>query len=79
MNACTNCIDRHIPTKGDQVALIWESDEQGVTKSYTYKQLLAQVSKCANAMLAHGVKRVSKCNRLLCPTKWDLILCCPPG
>ena len=42
-----------------QVALIWESDEQGITKSFTYKQMLHQVSKVANAMLAHGVKRVS--------------------
>ena len=40
-----------------KVALIWEGDEPGETKSFTYKQLLAQVCKCANAMKTAGVKR----------------------
>jgi acetyl-CoA synthetase len=57
MNACYNAVDRHIDTKGNQVALLWEGDEPGDTKAYTYTQLLARVCQIANAMKAEGVKK----------------------
>lgn len=57
LNVCYNCVDRHIPLKGDQVAIIHEGDEPGHARSYTYKQLLAEVCRVANVMLAHGVKK----------------------
>jgi acetyl-CoA synthetase len=57
MNASANCLDRHIPTRGDQAALIWEGDEPGETKTYTYKELLGEVCKCANAMKTAGVQK----------------------
>jgi acetyl-CoA synthetase len=43
LNASVNCIDQHIKTKADQVALIWEKDEPGQTEFITYHQLLSEV------------------------------------
>lgn len=58
MNITENCLDRHIPTKGDQTAILWESNEAYEPSiKYTYKQLLAEVNKCANALKAQGVKK----------------------
>ena len=58
LNVAYNCLDRHVKNgKGDQVALIWEADEPGQVKSYTYKELLAEVSKTANAMKKVGLKK----------------------
>jgi acetyl-CoA synthetase len=55
LNASYNCLDRHIEAgKGDKAALIFESDD-GQTTSYTYQQLLAEVSRFANALQAQGV------------------------
>jgi acetyl-CoA synthetase len=57
LNACYNAIDRHVPTKGNQPALIWEGDEPGDTKVYTYAQMQEEISKIANVMKAQGVKK----------------------
>lgn len=57
LNACYNAIDRHVATRGDQPALIWEGDEVGMNQTYTYKQLQEEVSKIANVMKAQGVKK----------------------
>ena len=57
LNACYNCVDRHVEAKGDSVALLWEGDEPGDTKKFTYNQLLARVCQIANAMKAMGVKK----------------------
>jgi acetyl-CoA synthetase len=58
MNITENCLDRHIATKGDQTAILWEANEANEPSiKYTYKQLLAEVNKCANALKAQGVKK----------------------
>jgi len=58
LNITENCLDRHIATKGDQTAIIWEANEANEPSiRYTYKQLLAEVNKCANALKAQGVKK----------------------
>ena len=57
LNVCANCVDRHVATKGDQVAIIWEGDDPTEDEKITYKQLLERVSKFANVMLANGVKK----------------------
>jgi len=58
LNITVNCLDRHIDTKGDQTAIIWEANESyEPSKRFTYKQLLAEVNKCANALKAQGVKK----------------------
>ena len=55
LNACYNCIDRHLDSRGDQVAIIWEGDEPTVDAKITYRELHAKVSKMANVFKKHGV------------------------
>ncbi len=55
LNVSHNCLDRHLEVRGDQKALIWESDDPKVDRSFTYKQLHSEVSKFANVMKALGV------------------------
>jgi acetyl-CoA synthetase len=57
LNLCHNCVDRHLPERGDQVALLWEADEPGVTRSLTYRQLHAEVVRMANVLKAVGVQK----------------------
>ena len=58
LNACFNCIDRHIDSgDGDKVALIWEGNNPGQCKKYTYNDLLIEVSKCANMLLKNGIEK----------------------
>lgn len=58
LNITENCLDRHIATKGDQTAIIWEANEANERSlKYTYKELLAEVNKCANTLKAQGVKK----------------------
>ena len=56
LNVSANCIDRHIATRGDQTAIIWEPDEVTTPAQHiTYKQLLEQTSRMANVLKAQGV------------------------
>ncbi|TVQ25734.1 MAG: acetyl-coenzyme A synthetase, partial [Spirochaetaceae bacterium] len=57
LNACHNCVDRHVPEHGDQVAILWESDEPGHGKEITYRELQREVSRLANVLLQHGIRR----------------------
>ena len=58
LNACYNCLDRHIGTdKENKTALIAEGNEPGESWEYTYKELLTEVSKFANALKEVGVKK----------------------
>ena len=59
LNASVNCIDRHLATRADQTAIIWEGDDPGVSKSITYQELHDKVCKFANALKARGVKKGS--------------------
>ena len=56
-NASYNCLDRHLEEKGNQVAIIWESDEEGPAKKVTYNQLHDQVCRFANALKSQGVRQ----------------------
>jgi acetyl-CoA synthetase len=55
LNASYNCLDRHLDTRGDQVAIIWEGDDPAVDKKITYRELHAEVCRFANALKARGV------------------------
>ncbi|MEM1104328.1 MAG: acetyl-coenzyme A synthetase N-terminal domain-containing protein, partial [Pseudomonadota bacterium] len=55
LNACANCLDRHLPQKANDVAIIWESDEPGDHKSITYGEVFDEVCRMANALKARGV------------------------
>ena len=57
LNACFNCVDRHLDKRGNQVALIWEGDDPKNDKTVTYKQLHAEVSRFANVLKKQGVKK----------------------
>jgi acetyl-CoA synthetase len=57
LNIAANCIDRHLATRGEQVAIIWEGDDPTQQETITYRQLHERVSKLANVMKAHGVKK----------------------
>ncbi|MGE0080836.1 MAG: acetate--CoA ligase [Thiohalomonadaceae bacterium] len=57
LNVSYNCLDRHLETRGDQVALIWEGDDPSEDKKITYRQLHAEVSKFANVLKSRGVKK----------------------
>lgn len=57
LNACYNCLDRHLASKANQIAIIWEGDEPGEQKTFTYKELHQAVSKFANVLKAQGIKK----------------------
>ncbi len=55
LNVSANCIDRHLATRGDQVAIIWESDDPNLDKKITYNELHEKVSRLANVYKKLGV------------------------
>ncbi len=57
LNASANCIDRHLDTRGDQVAIIWEGDDPNDDAKITYKDLHGHVCKFANVLKAQGVQK----------------------
>ena len=56
-NITVNALDRHLETRGDQTAIIWEGNEPSEDEKITYKQLHEQVCKFANALKDMGVKK----------------------
>jgi acetyl-CoA synthetase len=58
LNVSANCIDRHLATRGDQTAIIWEADDPTTpSKHITYAELHEQVCRLANVLKAQGVGR----------------------
>ena len=57
LNVSVNCVDRHLATRADQVAIIWEGDDPTQDEQITYRQLHERVCKFANVMKANGVKK----------------------
>ena len=57
LNACFNCVDRHLPTLADKTAIIWAQDEPGVYTHISYRELKHNVCRVANVLLHHGVKK----------------------
>jgi acetyl-CoA synthetase len=57
LNACYNCVDRHVADRGDQVALIWESDTPGQGTKLTYRELQREVCRMANVLRHNGVRK----------------------
>ncbi|CAO3415320.1 acetate--CoA ligase [Azospirillum argentinense] len=57
LNVSANCVDRHLATRGDQTAIIFEGDDPGVSKHITYKELHEQVCRLANVLKKNGVKK----------------------
>ncbi len=57
LNACYNCVDRHLEKKGDDIAIIWEGDDPANDLKISYRELHRRVCKFANALKALGAKR----------------------
>ncbi|MFW5828063.1 MAG: acetate--CoA ligase [Alkalispirochaeta sp.] len=57
LNAAYNCVDRHVESRGDQVALLWEGDKRDEVRRITYRELQREVSRMANVLLRHGIRR----------------------
>ncbi len=58
LNVAVNCVDRHLRTKADQAAIVWESDDPAKpSRTVTYRELYEQVCRLANALKAAGVKK----------------------
>ena len=64
LNVCYNAIDRHVYERngkgGSDIAMIWEGDEPTDIKTFTYNELLQQVSRIANALRSQGVQKGDK-------------------
>jgi acetyl-CoA synthetase len=57
LNVSANCLDRHLATRGDDVAIIWEGDDPSESKKITYREAHAEVCRMANVLKAHGVTK----------------------
>lgn len=57
LNACYNCLDRHLPERADQTAIIWEGDDPGRDKKITYGELHEAVCRMANGLKNLGVTK----------------------
>ncbi len=57
LNVSYNCLDRHLETRGDQIAIIWEGNEPGEERKFTYRDLHAEVCRFANVLKENGVQK----------------------
>jgi acetyl-CoA synthetase len=57
LNASYNCVDRHLPRRAEQTAILWEGDDPGEDRRVTYRELHEAVCRFANALKAQGVRK----------------------
>jgi acetyl-CoA synthetase len=57
LNVASNCLDRHLETRGDKTAIIWEGDDPARAEYISYRQLYERVCQCANALKSLGVAK----------------------
>ena len=57
LNVCVNCVDRHLPARADQTALLWEGDDPAHSRHISYRELHEQVCLLANALRHRGVRK----------------------
>ncbi|MCP4810218.1 MAG: acetate--CoA ligase [Proteobacteria bacterium] len=57
LNVTRSCLDRHLETRGDKVAILWEGDEPGDVRRITYRELHAEVCRAASALRELGVQK----------------------
>src|SRR6202030_2548184 len=55
LNVASNCLDRHLHTRGDKTAIIWEGDDPADSQRISYRELHERVCQCANALKSLGV------------------------
>ena len=91
LNVSVNCIDRHLATRGDQTALVFEGDEPGEGRTISYRELHEEVCRFANVLKAEGVAKGDRVTiympmipeaafaMLACAIRTDCTLCCSPS
>src|SRR6202522_871120 len=82
LNVAWNCIDRHLDTRGDQTAIIWEGDNPSESKHITYRQLHDEVCKFANILRTRNVKkgdRVTIYLPMIPEAAYAMLTCAPIG
>jgi len=57
LNACYNCVDRHLETRANQVAFIWEGDDPEVSREITYRELHEEVCRFSNVLKRRGIQK----------------------
>ncbi|HEY2483005.1 MAG TPA: acetate--CoA ligase [Caulobacteraceae bacterium] len=57
LNVSANCLDRHLATRGDQIAFIWEGDNPAESRKLSYREVHAEACRMANVLKAHGVRK----------------------
>ncbi|MEI9887891.1 MAG: acetyl-coenzyme A synthetase N-terminal domain-containing protein [Rhizomicrobium sp.] len=57
LNVAANCIDRHLPKRAQQTAIIWEGDDPARSRHITYEELHREVCRFANVLKSHGVQK----------------------
>jgi acetyl-CoA synthetase len=57
LNACFNCVDRHLDKHGDRTAIIWAADEPGVYRHISYRDMKHEVCRIANVLKSRGVQK----------------------
>ena len=57
LNACFNCVDRHLENNGNKIAFIWESDDGSTSKKITYQELYEEVCRFSNLLKSRGIKK----------------------
>ncbi len=57
LNAAANCLDRHLESRGDQAAIIWEGDDPDESRTLTYKELHEEVCRLANGLKSLGIAK----------------------
>jgi len=57
LNVSANCLDRHLATRGDKTAILWEGDDPAESRRISYRELHEQVCRCANVLKAEGVRK----------------------
>jgi acetyl-CoA synthetase len=82
LNVSANCIDRHLDTRGDKAAIIWEGDDPSDSKKLTYKELHREVCRFANVMKKLGVSkgdRVTIYMPMICEAAFAMLACARIG
>src|SRR6185436_14720949 len=57
LNISANCIDRHLPARANDVAILWEGDDPSQSRTITYSELHEQVCRLANVLKSNGVSK----------------------
>ncbi len=82
LNVSANCLDRHLAMRGDQTAILWEGDDPGVSRAFTYREAHEAVCRMANVLKAHGVTkgdRVTLYLPMIPEAAWAMLACARIG